>query len=111
VSGDSARRKREPSRHSREDAFLAEKIVEAFQRSVSLRRRTQFTTLNSSISVGERFAQARLSQCSGLGATAHVSGQNLLTCPILHTFGEACMAAFQLRKALHQIIQTLEKGE
>jgi putative transposase len=34
VSGYDAWRKREPSRHSREDAFLAEKIVEAFQRSV-----------------------------------------------------------------------------
>src|SRR6266851_8982710 len=31
VSGYYAWRKREPSRHSREDAFLAEKIVEAFQ--------------------------------------------------------------------------------
>jgi hypothetical protein len=58
VSGDSAWRKREPSRHSREDAFLAEKILEAFQQSVSLRRRTQFTTLNSSIPNGERFSQA-----------------------------------------------------
>jgi hypothetical protein len=31
VSGYDAWRKREPGRHSREDAFLAEKIVEAFQ--------------------------------------------------------------------------------
>jgi hypothetical protein len=31
VSGYYAWRKREPSRHRREDAFLAEKIVEAFQ--------------------------------------------------------------------------------
>jgi putative transposase len=31
VSGYYAWRKREPGRHSREDAFLAEKIVEAFQ--------------------------------------------------------------------------------
>jgi putative transposase len=31
VSGYDAWRKRESSRHSREDAFLAEKIVEAFQ--------------------------------------------------------------------------------
>ena len=31
VSGDDAWRKREPSRHRREDAFLGETIVEAFQ--------------------------------------------------------------------------------
>jgi hypothetical protein len=55
-SGNDAWRKREPSRHSREDVFLAEKIVEAFQRSVSLRRRTPFTTLRRRTPDGERFS-------------------------------------------------------
>ncbi len=56
----------------------ARAVDEAFQRSVSLRRRTQFSTLKKSIPDVERFAQARSLRSRSLFASSVHFSRHLL---------------------------------